>query len=171
MKKKTIFIALVVFVSGLIACEDRSALEMENKLKDVDKGITELEKRSDEKPPEYPVAYTDEEYIKLAEDPNVNIIRSLEDFEKLVAEKPEEIGAFDSESLETFMKELQFRDGKLIGGNYGVTEKKLDPEALKRFWARFGLSLDLLDDHRYYHCESRANCKKVAYDNICMSTC
>jgi hypothetical protein len=170
MKKKTIFI-LVFCVSGFVACEDKSVQEMETDFEIIDKRITKLEKQSNDRSLEYPVAYTDEEYIKLAEDPSVNIIRSMEDFQKMVDEKTEEIAAFDSESLAVFIEALQFRDGKLIGGNYGVTEKRLDPNSLKRFWARFGLSLDLLADHRYYQCVSKANCKAVSFDNICMSTC
>ena len=63
----------------------------------------------------YTPANSNEEWVALVKDPNVNIIRSPDDFRKFAKRNKELRKVFDEDRLELFVKDLRFKEGKLLG--------------------------------------------------------
>jgi hypothetical protein len=166
--KLIIFLLSICFI--LHSCGQNNDVELKKQLTESNQKITELEKKLNDQLPVRLTADTEEEYAKLISNPNVLIIRSVNDLDKLINEKVDVFSKLDPVTIRVFKKDLQFKDGKLISANYGVIQKKLSRPDYKRFWNRFGFSLDLIADHEGYRCDGAHTCSSSS-QHICMGGC
>lgn len=167
MKNALLFFVACLFV---MSCGQSPDNDFQKQLAEANKKIIELEKQINEQSPPRVIADTPEEYKKLVANPKVQIIRSVNDFDKISNAKVDVFGKLDVATLTEFKKDLQFKNGQLISANYGVIQKKLSRSEFKRFWNRFGLSLDLIADHEGYECLGGHNCA-ARLNYICMDGC
>jgi len=81
------------------------------------------------------------------------------------------LSRFGDELIDRFENGLSFTRVGLAHANLTPLRPYASDSDIHEVAALFGMDSGLAGDHHYYECASRANCKKVAWDNWCMSTC
>ena len=150
--------------------------------------------------PNFVLAKTSNELIALRKDPKANILRSLIDYDAVVARSP--LVKLSKQDREQFRKQLVVRDSVgIVSINYLIIQKQLNKDEFAQVMSMFGLDVkygywgfstdakimqqlsgidvttnssnDELQppaDHTYYKCVSPHNCKKDI-EYICLTGC
>ncbi|PCI09242.1 MAG: hypothetical protein COB73_05830 [Flavobacteriaceae bacterium] len=98
-------------------------------------------------------------------------IFSKPDFEFYAKQKTSVIYKLSDKVLLDFKNSLKFVEGGiLVTAKYTDMEKELSEKEVEDFWRLFGITIEMLTDHKGYRCESDHNCK-INSEYICMSGC
>lgn len=89
----------------------------------------------------YSPAKTNGELVLLTKDPNVNMIRSIADFDKMVDKQPALFTNLSEQELSDFRGNLVFMNGGIAGATYKIIKAKLSKANYITVMARLGLDV------------------------------
>jgi hypothetical protein len=121
--------------------------------------------------PKFRVAQTEREWWALPKSKNRDVVRSMEDWRKVLADpKRNPLKGCSQKAIDHFTKNLKFANGGLGHANYEVVAMELNYFQFQNLWSVFGLGMGLFEDHKGYECKSRGTCSTSLAD-ICTSNC
>lgn len=130
-------------------------------------------------------AKTNAELRALRADPNANLIRTEDEFNKLITQSLTPLSNLPAHELDDFKRGIVFREGVgVVGLNIGIIKKTLKIDEYNEAMALFGLDTkngfwgagnasgraDLGEDYKGYKCLTPGTCFK-AVDWICLNGC
>ncbi|MCF6298181.1 MAG: hypothetical protein L3J08_09420 [Flavobacteriaceae bacterium] len=98
-------------------------------------------------------------------------IFSISDFEFYAKQNTSIISKLSDKVLLDFRNSLKFIEGGiLVTAKYTDIEKELSKKEVEIFWLLFGITRQMIIDHKGYKCVSPSNCK-IESEYICMNGC
>lgn len=132
-------------------------------------------------------AKTNSELEALRKDPNANLIRTLAQFDALVADRLTPLSKLPSETLEEFRTNIVVREGiGVVSLKFGDVKKRLSPAEFNEVMALFGIDTEngfwgaassnsarrsnTAEDYHGYSCREKGTCETFV-NAICLSGC
>lgn len=117
------------------------------------------------------LAKTEREWWALLKSKDKTVIRSMKDWKRAISDpRNSPLEGCDAKAIAHFSKNLQFRNGGLGHADFSEVGQQLSYFQFRKLWARFGLSMQLFEDHEGYECAGKGTCH-TTMNAICTSNC
>jgi hypothetical protein len=115
-------------------------------------------------------AQTEREWWAMLKSDNKHFIRSMDDWKKALKSDDNPLNGCDKKTIDEFTKSLKFKHGGLGHADYSGVARQLNYLQFRNLWGRFGLGMELFEDHSEYRCEDKGTCTWSEM-KICTSNC